>query len=93
MITRFATSSGRHRAGESFPVFLYHIFTRPIAPKMRSFSLVLLRHLLFRPSTSQRVALYDHLSAPAIENLQHILLSPDRVACALGVQAVLPRAF
>ena len=57
-----------------FPVFLYLIFTSPFAPKMRSFSLVLLRRLLFRPSTSQRVALYDHLGAPAIGTLQRILL-------------------
>ncbi|KAI0713974.1 hypothetical protein C8Q76DRAFT_693715 [Earliella scabrosa] len=41
---------------------------------MRSFSLVLLRRLLFRSSTSQRVALYDHLGAPAFETLQRILL-------------------
>ncbi|KAI0704821.1 hypothetical protein C8Q76DRAFT_752930 [Earliella scabrosa] len=53
---------------------------------MCSFSLVLLRRLLFRPSTSQRVALYDHLRAPVIETLQRIL-SLDRVACAHGDQA------
>ncbi|PIL26735.1 hypothetical protein GSI_11149 [Ganoderma sinense ZZ0214-1] len=41
---------------------------------MRSFSLVLLRRLLFRPSTSQRVALYDHLASQAIETLHRILL-------------------
>ena len=41
---------------------------------MRSFSLVLLRRLLFRPSNSQRVALYDHLGPQAIETLQRILL-------------------
>ena len=41
---------------------------------MRSFSLVLLRRLLFRPSTSQRVALYDHLGAQAIDTLHRILL-------------------
>lgn len=41
---------------------------------MRSFSLVLLRRLLFRPSTNQRVALYDHLGAQAIATLQRILL-------------------
>ena len=41
---------------------------------MRSFSLVLLRRLLFRPSTTQRVALYDHLGSQAIETLHRILL-------------------
>ena len=44
------------------------------APKMRSFSLVLLRRLLFRPATAQRVSLYDHLGSQAIETLQRILL-------------------
>ncbi|KAI0708061.1 hypothetical protein C8Q76DRAFT_140070 [Earliella scabrosa] len=84
---------GQHRADEFFPVFLALIFTSSFAPKMRSFSLVLLRRRLFHPSTSQRVALYDHLSVPAIKTLQRILLSLDRVACALGGQAVLPPAF
>ena len=60
---------------------------------MRSFSLVLLRRLLFRPSTSQRVAFYDHLSAPVIETFQRISLSLDRVACALGGLPVVPPAF
>ena len=41
---------------------------------MRSFSLVLLRRLLFRPATAQRVSLYDHLGSQAIETLQRILL-------------------
>ena len=41
---------------------------------MRSFSLVLLRRLLFRPSTTQRVVLYDHLGSQAIETLHRILL-------------------
>ncbi|KAI0712867.1 armadillo-type protein, partial [Cerioporus squamosus] len=41
---------------------------------MRSFSLVLLRRLLFRPANAQRVPLYDHLGAQAIETLQRILL-------------------
>ena len=62
---------GRHRVGESLPR-LYLIFTSSSSPKMRS--LVLLRRLLFRSSTSQRVALYDHLGARAIETLQRILL-------------------
>ncbi|KAI8978352.1 ARM repeat-containing protein [Trametes punicea] len=41
---------------------------------MRSFSLVLLRRLLFRPLSSQRLALYDQLSAPVIATLERILL-------------------
>ncbi|TBU51233.1 ARM repeat-containing protein [Dichomitus squalens] len=41
---------------------------------MRSFSLVLLRRLLFRPSTTHRVPLYDHLGPQAIETLHRILL-------------------
>ncbi|KAI0364989.1 ARM repeat-containing protein [Pilatotrama ljubarskyi] len=41
---------------------------------MRSFSLVLLRRLLFRPPSTQRLALYDQLSGPAIATLERILL-------------------
>ncbi|KAL1940497.1 hypothetical protein VTO73DRAFT_9069 [Trametes versicolor] len=41
---------------------------------MRSFSLVLLRRLLFRPPSPNRLALYDQLSAPAIATLERILL-------------------
>ncbi|RDX40038.1 hypothetical protein K466DRAFT_464212, partial [Polyporus arcularius HHB13444] len=41
---------------------------------MRSFSLVLLRRLLFRPANAQRVPLYDHLGSQAIQTLQRILL-------------------
>lgn len=51
---------------------------------MRSFSLVLLRRLLFRTSPSQahtptnqngpRLTLYDHLSAQALTNIERLLL-------------------
>ncbi|KAL1937022.1 hypothetical protein VTO73DRAFT_15601 [Trametes versicolor] len=41
---------------------------------MRSFSLVLLRRLLFRPPSPNRLALYDQRSAPAILTLERILL-------------------
>ncbi|KAL7277457.1 hypothetical protein ACG7TL_008378 [Trametes sanguinea] len=41
---------------------------------MRSFSLVLLRRLLFRPLSTQRLALYDQLPAPVINTLERILL-------------------
>ncbi|KAI0761084.1 ARM repeat-containing protein [Trametes elegans] len=41
---------------------------------MRSFSLVLLRRLLFRPPSLNRIALYDQLSAPVIATLERILL-------------------
>ncbi|KAH9918693.1 ARM repeat-containing protein [Amylocystis lapponica] len=41
---------------------------------MRSFSLVLLRRLLFRSSSNHRLALYDHLSAQSLATLERILL-------------------
>ncbi|CCM06072.1 uncharacterized protein FIBRA_08319 [Fibroporia radiculosa] len=41
---------------------------------MRSFSLVLLRRLLFRPSPTTRLSLYDHLSAQSVSTLERILL-------------------
>ncbi|KAI0077247.1 ARM repeat-containing protein [Panus rudis PR-1116 ss-1] len=41
---------------------------------MRSFSLVLLRRLLFRPPINQRLPLYDHLSSPSLTTLERILL-------------------
>ncbi|THU84282.1 ARM repeat-containing protein [Dendrothele bispora CBS 962.96] len=49
---------------------------------MRSFSLVLLRRLLFRPVpqssfyslTAPRLTLYDHLSTPALQTLEKLLL-------------------
>lgn len=41
---------------------------------MRSFSLILLRRLLFRPATTRRPMLYDQLSAPGLSTLERILL-------------------
>lgn len=41
---------------------------------MRSFSLVLLRRLLFRPSPQTRLSLYDHLSSQSVTTLERILL-------------------
>jgi hypothetical protein len=46
---------------------------------MRSFSLVLLRRLLFRPSPNQstdtaRMTLYDHLSSQTLTTLERLLL-------------------
>lgn len=42
--------------------------------QMRSFSLVLLRRLLFRSSSPQRISLYDHLSSQSLGTLERILL-------------------
>ncbi|GBE80930.1 Importin subunit beta-3 [Sparassis crispa] len=41
---------------------------------MRSFSLVLLRRLLFRPSPTHGLSLYDHLSSQSLTTLERILL-------------------
>lgn len=41
---------------------------------MRSFSLVLLRRLLFRSSPTHRVSLYDHLSSQSLSSLERLLL-------------------
>ncbi|KAI0684888.1 ARM repeat-containing protein [Cytidiella melzeri] len=41
---------------------------------MRSFSLVLLRRLLFRSSSDQRLPLYDHLSAETLSTIEKLLL-------------------
>ena len=41
---------------------------------MRSFSLVLLRRLLFRSPTNQTLPLYDHLSAATLSNIERLLL-------------------
>ncbi|CAL1712081.1 unnamed protein product [Somion occarium] len=41
---------------------------------MRSFSLVLLRRLLFRSPVNQRLSLYDQLSAHALSTLERLLL-------------------
>lgn len=41
---------------------------------MRSFSLVLLRRLLFRSPANGRLALYDHLPAQALASLERFLL-------------------
>ncbi|EMD36115.1 hypothetical protein CERSUDRAFT_156882 [Gelatoporia subvermispora B] len=41
---------------------------------MRSFSLVLLRRLLFRSSPTYRVSLYDHLSSQSLSTLERLLL-------------------
>ncbi len=41
---------------------------------MRSFSLVLLRRLLFRSPVNGRLSLYDHLPAQALGTLERILL-------------------
>ena len=41
---------------------------------MRSFSLVLLRRLLFRPAVNQRLSLYDHLSSQTLTTIERLLL-------------------
>lgn len=41
---------------------------------MRSFSLVLLRRLLFRTLPDQRLPLYDHLSAHTLSTIEKLLL-------------------
>ena len=41
---------------------------------MRSFSLVLLRRLLFRSTSQTRLSLYDHLSSQSVATLERILL-------------------
>ena len=41
---------------------------------MRSFSLVLLRRLLFRSPTNQRLPLYDHLSTTTLGTIEKLLL-------------------
>ncbi|KAI0919362.1 hypothetical protein AcV7_006120 [Taiwanofungus camphoratus] len=41
---------------------------------MRSFSLVLLRRLLFRSTSAHRMSLYDHLSSQSLATLERILL-------------------
>lgn len=41
---------------------------------MRSFSLVLLRRLLFRSTTNQSLPLYDHLSAQTLATIERLLL-------------------
>lgn len=41
---------------------------------MRSFSLVLLRRLLFRSPTNQSLPLYDHLSAQTLSTIERLLL-------------------
>lgn len=41
---------------------------------MRSFSLVLLRRLLFRSPVGQRLLLYDRLSASSLQTLERVLL-------------------
>lgn len=41
---------------------------------MRSFSLVLLRRLLFRSTTNQTLPLYDHLSAQTLATIERLLL-------------------
>jgi importin-5 len=45
-----------------------------IVRQMRSFSLVLLRRLLFRSSSDQRLPLYDHLSAETLSTIERLLL-------------------
>lgn len=41
---------------------------------MRSFSLVLLRRLLFRSAANQRLPLYDHLAAHTLSTIEKLLL-------------------
>ena len=41
---------------------------------MRSFSLVLLRRLLFRAPTNQTLPLYDHLSTATLSHIERLLL-------------------
>ncbi|KZT64897.1 ARM repeat-containing protein [Daedalea quercina L-15889] len=59
---------------ELYILALAQFSTQADTEVMRSFSLVLLRRLLFRATSQTRLSLYDHLSAQSVANLERILL-------------------
>ncbi|TFY54131.1 hypothetical protein EVJ58_g9042 [Rhodofomes roseus] len=59
---------------ELYILALAQFSTQADTEVMRSFSLVLLRRLLFRATSQSRLPLYDHLSSQSVATLERILL-------------------
>ena len=74
-LAQFATSADTDVVRTFF--FMYLWLDRPSDAtrlQMRSFSLVLLRRLLFRSGLNQRLSLYDHLSSQTLTTIERLLL-------------------